>query len=559
MNSSESEDTDHTIALPVLPKDLTYRKHLLTAPPHTDQPCFVFSFVDADRAIIFCCRPGVDKTWTRRSWLIQKQQFPIHDAIKCDGKLYVIYDTDELGEIKFTDSGEVSFRGCDGFTLPPRRSPFYKYRLVESHSEVFAVGRKSIFDIDVFKMNSSQNRWDRVSKLNPDTCFGFYGTLSASFSASELGVKENSIFFEENEFPDIDSSLFSFNLLDMSLTSVYDWIKFRAVCKELKSLAHPIQWTPKLAIPFEYPWLMYPHEEIQGMYNFYDPVSNLMMHSICIPELENCKIRFSHQGWLLVTKPPTSVFFFEPFTRTTFPLQDLTHGLYDAFCFSEAPTSMDWQIFGISHSTPESFKICHLRSGLPWLLGTFQFFPAIAHPFFSNLVFDGQYFCYLEKHGNVLCFDGNNVHHPIVKGSFSRVLMSNYWRQFLVCSGDEMLSVWIHKLRDSMHVSKLNSQGDKWVKIKSVDKKSLYLSQTASLAVETKSPRMRDTVQLCMFSEIHGHDKNKNISFSLKDQNFYIYNGTQGYSALEDIYHTKEIFLRGTWIQPLIQPHAIIW
>ncbi|OMO51873.1 hypothetical protein CCACVL1_29531 [Corchorus capsularis] len=320
-------------------------------------------------------------------------------------------------------------------------------------------------------------------------------------------------------------------LIFRRLTSVYDRINFGAVCEEWKSLAlvHPIQWTPNLAIPFEYPWLMYPHEKIQGMYNFYDPVANSMMHSVCIPQLENCKIRFSHQGWLLVTKPPTSIFFFEPFTRTRFPLPDLTHGLYDAFCFSTAPTSMDCEIFGISHSR---MLTCHFRPGdyvgYIWSARELLHPTAISHPCFTNLVFDGQYFCYLAKDGTLVCFNKYyNPRDPIVKASSSSstAFMSNYWRQFLVCSGDDMLSLWIHKMRDSIHVFKLDSQGDKWVEIKSVDKKSLYLSQTASLAVEAKYPRMRDTVQLCMFSEIHGHDKDNNISFSLEDHNFYIYNG----------------------------------
>ncbi|OMO68662.1 hypothetical protein COLO4_29491 [Corchorus olitorius] len=619
-NINTSEDK---ILLPILPRDFTYcTKHLITAPPHTDQPCYVFSFV-ANRPILFYWRPG-DKNWTSLIYA-ENQHQGIHDAINCDGKLYVLYDNTELCEIVFTDSGEASLRRY-GWTwiLPPRSSLFYEYRLVESDGEVFAVGTKSIFDINVFKMDSDVNLWCKVSMLNAGTSFAFYTNLSASFSASQLRVKENSIFFTEPEFSienDIvvsnhkddndDPCLFSFNLLDMSLslwsrtkhalgtpqhqmamylmrcrfpekskgrttkykggqirfiqasykdryynrdivesrilnipedvrsyifqrlTSVYDWINFRAMCKEWRSLVHPIQWTPNHShLPFEYPWLMYPHEKRRGMYNFYDPVGNFM-HSICIPQLDHCKVCFSHKGWLLVTKLPTSIFFLEPFTSTIIPLPNLMEDCwFDAFCFSGAPTSMDWQIFAISYSIPESFFItCHLRSGQGHWSVQFMHCTAISHPCFSNLVFDGQYFCYLGNNGNVVCFNEHNLQHPIVKGSSSKAFMSNYWRRFLVCSGDEMLSVWIHKFRDSLHVFKLNSQGDKWVEIESVDKKSLYVSQTASLAVEAKTPRMRDTVQLCMFSEIHGHDKNKNISFSLKDQT------SISTMALRDIHH----------------------
>ncbi|OMO78738.1 Barwin-related endoglucanase [Corchorus capsularis] len=166
------------------------------------------------------------------------------------------------------------------------------------------------------------------------------------------------------------------------------------------------------------------------------------------------------------------------------------------------------------------------------------------------------------RNGKVICFKRNNLQDNwFVLGS-SSISFPSDGRQFLACYQGELMSVWIDdQRRDSIHVFKLNSEGDGWVQTKSLDDKILYLSQTTTLTVEAMSlsPRVRNTVQLCMFSEIHGKDKNAgNISYSFKDQRFHVYKDSiQGYSPIGDLFDTKEIFLRGTWIQPLVQPHAI--
>ncbi|MBA0806967.1 hypothetical protein Gohar_022807 [Gossypium harknessii] len=66
----------------------------------------------------------------------------------------------------------------------------------------------------------------------------------------------------------------------------------------------------------------------------YDPVTNLT-YSITIPEFEGCEVRFSSKGWLLVTKSPTSILFFQPFTRTRIQVPDLRQ--MEAFAFRVHP------------------------------------------------------------------------------------------------------------------------------------------------------------------------------------------------------------------------------
>ncbi|OMP00480.1 hypothetical protein COLO4_12645 [Corchorus olitorius] len=658
-------NTSEKIRLPNLPRTkFSYSKHIiLTA--NAPKPSFVFSLV-ANRATLLFCRLGSrDLRWTPWNY-DQKQQddqnqnqqddqnqnqnqnqqdkFPLRDAVIYKGKVFVLHGPTDLCEIEIQGRHDQVLylkRYGDGANLPGS-GLFSTYQLIESCGELFAVGRKSIMNIDVFKMDFSQNRWQQVFKLSPGRCFALFRLNAVSFSAAELGVDENTILLREPEirivdnyvkynYKDDDQSLYSFNLDDMSLSvwrsrrgatpwtlhmdqkmirfqtkpkgkrnkhkgkfredrtiqgskgygsskwfklpidmeilifeclsSVYDVMNVRAVCKKWRSLVHPIQWSliDHTDYPFEYPWLMFPHGEIKGMYSFYDPIGN-SMHSIRIHELEDCKIRFSIQGWLLVTKAPTSIFFFEPFTRTRNQLPELERyvGWFNAFCVTDAPTSTDWQIVAIGYSYDQPFLIYRLGPGME----QWTSFPIeckeVPRPSFSNLVFDGEYFCYLGKNGKVICFDFFNPEQSFFKGS-SSTSFSNYWRQFLVCYQDELMSVWIDQTRDSIDVFKLNRKGDEWVEIKSLDEKILYLSRTTTLAIEAQAPpRIRNTVQLSMLSDNMYRKKknNGNISYSLRDRRFYVYNDSIGYSSLGDLYDTKEIFLCGTWIQPLMQPYV---
>ncbi|OMO96456.1 F-box protein [Corchorus olitorius] len=634
--------TSKKVKLPNLTAKFNYSKQILTAPPTEEQqPCFVLSLIENERSLLFC-RLG-DLTWSQWSWLphwSEGQRSTIDDSIKINDKVYALCDRTRLFEIE-TQGDELGSKDCG--PILPSSSLFCICGLVESCGELFAVGRKSIFDTYVYKMDFSLNRGEQVFKLSLDRCFAFLGTSLASFSAAEFGVGDNTIFFKETELgitddydyvsskeKDDDPSLYAFNLADSSLSvwntsrgtrttlqdhsqirkfnlsrwfqdhdqiheekfqedgessrwfqlpldtqilviqclsSVYDVMNFRAVCKDWKSLVHPIEWSPNhgdedSSPPFEYPWLMFPQGE-KGMYNFFDPIANLM-HSISIPELENCKVRYSHQGWLLVTRAPYSIFFFERFTKERIELPELGRyeGWFDAFCVSGTPTSTDWQICAISNSIPRSrsLLIYLMRPGREvWTWFGIDCSYHIPCPSFSNLVFDGECFCYLAKNGKFIYFkiETTDDHlHCVVKGSSSTSSFSKYWRQFLVCYQDELISVWIDQKRNSIDVFKLDSEEDEWVEVKSLDEKILYLSQTTSLAVEAAAPpEIKNTVQFSMFSDIHGNGGN--ISYSLKVQRFRVYkNSIQGYSSLGDLYDTKEIFLGGTWIQPLVQPHA---
>ncbi|KAH7866640.1 hypothetical protein Vadar_023092 [Vaccinium darrowii] len=65
-----------------------------------------------------------------------------------------------------------------------------------------------------------------------------------------------------------------------------------------------------------------------------------------IPELSGAFLRYSKNGWLLMSRGRHSVFFFNPFTKAKIDLPDLPHNFnFTTISFSSAPTSSNCMVF----------------------------------------------------------------------------------------------------------------------------------------------------------------------------------------------------------------------
>ncbi|MBA0806968.1 hypothetical protein Gohar_022807 [Gossypium harknessii] len=184
----------------------------------------------------------------------------------------------------------------------------------------------------------------------------------------------------------------------------------------------------------------------------YDPVTNLT-YSITIPEFEGCEVRFSSKGWLLVTKSPTSILFFQPFTRTRIQVPDLRQmeaylGQGDNNCI---------EITVHSATSP--------------------------NPSFTNPVSDGDSLYYLGENGSAYVSNFSLTMKAIhigwhIERSASRYLGKSR-RRFLIWYKEELISVFVDQGRGT-HVVKL----DKRVPLKRLEKEITYLSQTTCLVVQ---------------------------------------------------------------------------
>ncbi|KAG8493776.1 hypothetical protein CXB51_011231 [Gossypium anomalum] len=316
-----------------------------------------------------------------------------------------------------------------------------------------------------------------------------------------------------------------------------------------RSLIHPLEWrVNKEGVPYKYPWLLFPQGGEKGTrYNLYDPLTTLT-HSISIPESEECEVWFSNKGWLLLTKHPTSIFFFfEPFTRTRIQVPDLWQmEAVDGFCFSGTPTSPNWKIFGIRHLQQRVINVWYLGQGdSNWIKITVHSatFPL---PSFTNPVSDGNSLYYLRENGSVICFklftdDEGDTHigwH--IECSASRYFGKSRQR-FLIWYEEELISVFVDQGRGT-HVVKLDKGLDN----------GFHSTDWRKRLLQGKEQNIKNTVQMSMFLD---NEDNRNISYMLEREKNQVYKREEGgYSQISHLYHARE-FLSATWIRPLLLPH----
>ncbi|MBA0622448.1 hypothetical protein Godav_007992 [Gossypium davidsonii] len=229
----------------------------------------------------------------------------------------------------------------------------------------------------------------------------------------------------------------------------------------------------------------------------YDPVTNLT-YSITIPEVEGCEVRFSNKGWLLVTKSPTSILFFQPFTRTRIQVPDLRQ--MEAY---------------LGQGDNKCIEITVHSATFP-------------NPSFTNPVSDGDSLYYLGENGSAYVSNFSQTMKAIhigwhIERSASRYLGKSR-RRFLIWYKEELISVFVDQGRGT-HVVKL----DKRVPLKRLEKEITYLSQTTCLVVQGKEQKIKNTVEMSMF---------------LDNEKYQVYK-REG---------TRE-FLSATWVQPLLLPH----
>ncbi|MBA0835860.1 hypothetical protein Goarm_008113, partial [Gossypium armourianum] len=225
----------------------------------------------------------------------------------------------------------------------------------------------------------------------------------------------------------------------------------------------------------------------------YDPVTNLT-YSITIPEFEGCEVRFSNKGWLLVTKSPTSILFFQPFTRTRIQVPDLRQmeaylGQGDNNCI---------EITVHSATSP--------------------------NPSFTNPVSDGDSLYYLGENGSAYVSNFSQTMKAIhigwhIERSASRYLGKSR-RRFFIWYKEELISVFVDQGRGT-HVVKL----DKRVPLKRLEKEITYLSQTTCLVVQGKEQKIKNTVEMSMF---------------LDNEKYQVYKREGGgHLQISHLYHTR--------------------
>lgn len=94
-------------------------------------------------------------------------------------------------------------------------------------------------------------------------------------------------------------------------------------------------------------WLMLYHRLDKMELNFFHPLYK-DTYRMDIPELSSAFLRYSKDGWILMSRERHSVFFFNPFTKAKIDLPDLPHNFnFTTIPFSSAPTSSNCMVFAV--------------------------------------------------------------------------------------------------------------------------------------------------------------------------------------------------------------------
>ncbi|KAI3859512.1 hypothetical protein MKW98_027109 [Papaver atlanticum] len=330
-----------------------------------------------------------------------------------------------------------------------------------------------------------------------------------------------------------------------------DYIHLRAVSKKYRSMwslrrssSNKIVRTTDLS-----PWLVFVNYD-QDVYNFVTPMHNNENYLMNIPEvLKGFTVRFSKDGWLLMSKDKT-LFFYNPFSKSIVRLPDLPEGCsFSGISFSSLPTSSDCIVFGIDKCImPDEVSIAFIKRGdkdwtscsydnvyLPPNKNKFEFEPNFNNPVFH----DGAFYC-LDLNGSLGLFSFENDTSWEILAMVHRPNCEFIYKSFLVeCEGN-LLCVLLGRLGKWVRGFRLNNKEMVWIEVKHLGRHMLCISHTSSISAVAPTRHMENKIY---FPRLRADG----ILFYSLDTGLYHCLGCK--HSAKDYGNSKE-YLVCSWIEP---------
>ncbi|KAI3978233.1 hypothetical protein MKX01_013064 [Papaver californicum] len=338
-----------------------------------------------------------------------------------------------------------------------------------------------------------------------------------------------------------------------------DYGHFRLACKRsskfLPALNQLLASTMTTAATYLSPWMISIFEDgEETICDIVDPMHNndkyLMKLSDQLPV--GATIRFSKDGWLMLSIGKNSVICYNPFTRAIIRLPDVPDDyVLGGMLFSSIPTSGDCVVIVISNwrpgfSTNDIFFLVTEpgKRATGWTIKRFRyesqcwndFMPCINSPVFHK----GAFYC-LDYNGMLGIFD--------TKGDFSWKVLSKSLKQFggvypsfLVGCDEKLLLVNLGQSGKSVDVYRLDDSEMLWVKLNSLRKHALFISYASSFSVVAPRSCMENKIY---FPRLYVGDRI--LYYSLDTCRYHCVGSSQ--HSLQDFHNTKER-LSCTWIEP---------
>ncbi|XP_010917464.1 F-box/kelch-repeat protein At1g57790 [Elaeis guineensis] len=300
-----------------------------------------------------------------------------------------------------------------------------------------------------------------------------------------------------------------------------DQIQFNAVCKKWSSISDNIQ-TKKHT-----PVLMHT-SGAHGECNFFDPIDG-KCYTMEIEELssnEPLDLRFSRNGWILISEGDFFLFIINPFTGTVIDLPELDEGWYHftGISFSSPPTSSDCVVFGIggTNSTYVHISMWHHGDNAwkeLWYDNNLPFCATHNNPVFHH----GLFYC-LGTHGNLGVFNPMDMTWTVLDRPKPIHSVVNEERSmedcYLVESNGELLSVFNGNDAKPILVFRLDKSKMTWRKVYDLEKKILFLDVRTFLSVQAPRKEFGSRIYFPRFSEDED-DHRKGVYYSMRSQEYY--------------------------------------
>ncbi|XP_026449034.1 uncharacterized protein LOC113349302 isoform X2 [Papaver somniferum] len=337
-----------------------------------------------------------------------------------------------------------------------------------------------------------------------------------------------------------------------------DSIHFRLACKQisvvLPALNRISASTRTTTTTCLSPWLISIFEDNEDtICEVVDPMHNNDKYLMKLYDqlLLGATIRFSKDGWLLLSNRKKTVFCYNPFTRAIICLPDLPDDhVLGGMSFSSVPTSRDCVVIAVSNwfdfvgYDEISFLVTEPGKGATdWDVHDFDyegrcedyFMPCINNPVF----FDKAFYC-LDYNGMLGVFNmTEDSSWEILPKSLKQ--FSGFYPSYLVGCDKKLLLVNLGQSGKSVDIYRLDHTEMVWVKLNSLGKHVLFINYASSFSAVAPRSCMENKIY---FPRLYG----ERILYYSLDTCKYHYVGSNQPSS-QDFHNTKER-LRCTWIEP---------
>jgi hypothetical protein len=342
-----------------------------------------------------------------------------------------------------------------------------------------------------------------------------------------------------------------FDLLEMimELCVSVEYMNFRATCKQCLLAAPLKKWSNEASLrrlqthsPVS-PWLMVVDVR-RGIITFIDPLlgDKYFLKNSKVLTDDHDSFSYSRFGWLLFRKRDLNcLVFFNPFTNDLRELPETELDLV-SFCFSAPPTSLDCMVVGF---TTERVYIHYVNKKRTWRGLRLDINPSTVC---SSGFYGRDLYVSCEQELFVINNIGKKGHScERVEAEAPKGYCRSRKQYFITNCDQHNLLVSVGEYGEAVEVFKHNEYEEKWEKLDSVAKHTIYICGAASFCIEAKEPTMENKI---FFQRLH--TKNRRVMFYSLDTCRYHTFDAQNFQEehLEDFFGTTHHLSLEIWIEP---------